>query len=203
MSILPENRPEMAEAYAGHPAAVEAAASLLDPARGLRPTRSSRLPVPSRPARAVTLNARVNGFLAYRQSQLAAQGQPVTVAESSRLAFRSLLGVRAVPFGFALNMEFVYQSPRAGGLAYVLTGYTTGYDDGRLTGHAWARECSCPDFQKRRGPARDQLAGDTRCCKHMRLFLALAYLWQGQIAWVGGVPAEHQAAGEGWTIQPF
>ena len=195
--------PEMAAQFADHPAAQEAAASFRSPATGVRAQWEDRFPIvtPDRPLRAPSFNARLAGFLAFRQSQMAAQGQRVIVAEPQRMAFRSLLGARRVEFGFALNLEYVYQSPRGG--EYVVTGFVTGYEDGRLTGEAWARGCTCPDFQKRRGPARDQILGEERCCKHMRLFLAMAHLWQGQIPWIGGVPAQHRYPAEGWIVQEF
>lgn len=154
--------PKVSAELSAHPAAAEAAASLRSLASGVRPQWSGLLPVPSRPLRVPGHNARVGGYLAYRQSQLAAQGHRIVVAEPRRLLFRSLLGARRVQNGFALNLEFVYRSPR--GIEYVLTGYVCGYEDGRLTGTGWARECSCPDFQKRRGAARDQIVGEERCC---------------------------------------
>ena len=192
--------------YAGHPAALEAAASLRSPALGARPQWGSLLPLPSRPARAPSHNARVRGFLRYRLSQLAHQGQQATVAEPERMAFRSLLGARHYAHsldlnGYALNLEYAYQSPR--GPIYVITGTANGFADGPLTGTGWARACTCPDFEKRRGPAREQLAGEARCCKHMRLFLAIVHLWQGQRPWVGCVPAAYLRAGEGFQLQAF
>jgi hypothetical protein len=192
---------EMAPLYAGEPAAAEAAASLRSLTDGLRAQFTDRQPIASRPPRVPSHNARVTGFLAYRQSQLAAQGQRVIVAIPERMAFRSLLGARRLSFGYALNLEYVYYSPQGG--EYVITGAIEGYDDGRLTGEAYARSCTCPDFQKRRGAGRDQLQGEARCCKHMRLLLAMAHLWQGQLPWVGGVPAEHLLPGEGWVLREF
>ena len=154
--------PEFGEQFVSHPAALEAAAAMRSTASGVRPQWEDRLPVPSRPVRVPAHNARVNGFLSYRQAQAKAQGQSLIVAEPHRLAFRSLIGARRIPFGYALNLEYAYYSPS--GRIYTLTGFATGHDDGRLTGEAYARECSCPDFQKRRGPARDQVRGEVRCC---------------------------------------
>ena len=201
MNSVPEICPEMSAELSAHPAAVEAAASLRSVATGLRPQWSGLAPVPSRPLRVPAHNARVAGYLAHRQAKFAALGQRIPVAEPHRLLFRSLLGARRIQNGFALNLEFVYHSPR--GIEYVLTGFVTGYDDGCLTGTGWARECSCPDFQKRQGAARDQIIGEERCCKHMRLFLAVAHSWRGQQAWIGGVPAEHRYPGEGFTLREF
>lgn len=212
MSIVPETRafaPEMAAQYAGHPAAVEAAASLVSRARGLRPQWSA-LPVgPSAgyTLRGSSLNARLSSLLTARQAQLAARGERVSVAEPQRLAFRSLLGARRVAHqldlhGYALNLEFAYQSPS--GAEYVLSGIVTGFADGPLTGEGWARECSCPDFQKRRGAGRDKLRGEARCCKHMRLFLLLASQWRGELPWVGAVPRFYQPAGkEAFQLREF
>jgi len=193
--------PKVSAELSAHPAAAEAEASLRSLASGVRPQWSGLCPVPSRPLRVPGHNARVASYLAHRQAKFAALGQRIVVAEPHRLLFRSLLGARRVDYGFALNLEFVYRSPR--GIEYVLTGYVCGYEDGRLTGTGWARECSCPDFQKRRGAARDQIVGEERCCKHMRLFLAVAHLWEGQQAWIGGVPAEHRLPGEGFTLREF
>ena len=210
MNSVPEQEAE----WSAHPAAVEAAASLREVALGVRPQWAALPPVPSRPLRVPSHNARVAAFLAFRQSQSAAQGRQLIVAEPHRMAFRSLLGARRVPYGYALNLEYVYQSPRLprsgevsasprGGCAYVIIGHVWGYEDGPLTGKGYARSCTCPDFQKRQGVARDQIQGEERCCKHMRLFLALAHLWQGQIPWVGVVPAYYQKPGDGFTLREF
>lgn len=196
-----DSLPEIGAQFANHPAALEAAAAMRSPANGVRPQWEDRLPVPTRPIRVPGHNARVNGFLSYRQAQAAAQGSRLIVAEPHRLAFRSLLGARRIPYGFALNLEYAYHSPT--GREYVLTGFAMGYDDGILTGEGYARECSCPDFQKRRGPGRDQVRGEDRCCKHMRLFLAVMYLWQGQLPWIGGIPKEQLLPGEAWVLRVF
>ena len=197
MNSVPEQEAELS----AHPAAIEAAASLRSVAVGVRPQWASLPPVPSRPARVPSHNARVAAFLALRQSQSAAQGRQLIVAEPQRMAFRSLLGVRSVPYGYALNMEYAYQSPR--GCAYVIVGHIWGYEDGPLTGKGYARSCTCPDFQKRQGAARDQIYGEERCCKHMRLFLALAHLWQGQIPWVGAIPAYYLLPTDGFKLREF
>ena len=203
MHSVPELRAELS----AHPAALEQEAVERSPLRGgVRPQWAALLPVPSRPVRVPSHNARVRGYLAYRQTQLAAQGQRVIVAEPERMAFRALLGARHVPHtadlrGYALNLEYVYQSPRGG--EYVITGYVWGFGDGPLTGDGYARSCTCPDFQKRRGPARDQVHGEERCCKHMRLFLAIAHLWQGQWPWIGGIPTSHLLPGEGFILREF
>ena len=91
-----------------------------------------------------------------------------------RLVCRQVLGVARASFGYAVNLRFAYRGTQPE--PYIVEGYVTGYDDGPLTGEAHARSCSCPDFEKRRGPARDQLRGEERCCKHMVLFLLLASL---------------------------
>ena len=193
--------PEFSEQFANHPAAQEAAADLQSLATGLRPQYSEFLPVPSRPVRVPAHNARVNGFLAYRQSQIAARGERVIVAEPRRLVFRSLLAARRVPNGYALNLKYVYHSPS--GRDYVLTGFALGYDDGLVNGEGYARACSCSDFQKWQGPARDQLRGEERRCKHMRLSLAVVHLWAGQLPWIGGVPKKHLLPGEVWVLRVF
>lgn len=201
MNSVPDDQPEMVAQLAQHPAAQEAAADLHSLATGLRPQHSEFAPIPSRPVRVPCHNARVRGFLAYRQAQFEARGERLIVAEPHRLAFRSLIGARRVPNGYALNLEYAYYSPS--GRVYVLTGFALGNDDGPLTGEAYARECSCPDFQKRRGEARDQIRGEARCCKHMRLFLAVVHLWQGQLPWIGGVPKAHLLPGEAWVLRVF
>ncbi len=193
--------PEFGEQFVNHPGAEEAAAAMRSTASGIRPQWEDRLPVPTRPVRVPNHNARVGGFLAYRQAQLAARGERIVVAEPRRFVFRSLIGARRVPYGYALNLEFVYHSPS--GRDYVITGFALGEDDGLLTGEGHARACSCPDFQKRQGPARDQLRGEERCCKHMRLFLAVVHLWKGQLPWIGGIPKEHLLPGEVWVLRVF
>ena len=193
--------PEFGEQFANHPAAQEAAAAMRSTASGVRPQWEDRLPVPSRPVRVPAHNARVNGFLSYRQSQLAARGERLIVAEPHRFVFRSLIGARRVEFGYALNLEYVYHSPS--GRDYVITGFATGHGDGLLTGEGYARACTCPDFQKRQGPGRDQIQGEARCCKHMRLFLAVVHLWAGQLPWIGGAPKEHLMPGEVWVLRVF
>ena len=193
--------PEFGEQFANHPAAEEAAAAMCSSASGVRPQWEDRLPIPTRPVRVPNHNARVGGFLAYRQAQLAARGERVVVAEPRRFVFRSLIGARRVPFGYALNLEFVYHSPS--GRDYVVTGFALGEDDGLLTGEGHARACSCPDFQKRQGPGRDQLRGEARCCKHMRLFLTVVHLWKGQLPWIGGIPKEQLLPGEAWVLRVF
>jgi len=210
MSILPETwsetpdtPSELAEFYADHPATLEQEEVDRSPLTiGFRPQWANLLVTPpTRPLRAPSHNARVAGFLASRLSQQAGQGRPVTVADPRRMSFRALLGARHIAYGFALNMSYVYYSPR--GCSYVITGYATGYTDGRLTGAGYARDCTCPDFEKRRGPARDQIHGEERCCKHMRLFLAMVYLWQGQMPWIGGIPAQHQIKGAAFVLREF
>ena len=200
--------PESGAQCALQSATAEAAASLHSDVRGVRPQWAA-LPIgPSlgHTLRAPSLNARLACLISNRQAQLAARGQHVIVAEPHRLAFRSLLGVRRVGHeldlhGYALNMEFTYRSPS--GKVYILSGVAKGFADGPLTGQGWARECSCPDFQKRRGPARDSLRGEERCCKHMRLFLVLVSQWQGSLPWVGCVSRFYQVQGEGFQLQEF
>ena len=200
--------PESGAQCALQSATAEAAASLHSDVRGIRPQWAALPLGPSlgHTLRAPSLNVRLACLIANRQAQLAARGQRVIVAEPHRLAFRSLLGVRRVGHeldlhGYALNMEFTYRSPS--GKVYILSGVAKGFADGPLTGQGWARECSCPDFQKRRGPARDSLRGEERCCKHMRLFLAVMHLWQGQLPWIGGIPKEQLLPGEAWVLRVF
>ena len=84
MTSVPETaeifQHEMAPLYASHPAAEEAAASLRSVTGGLRVQFTDRRPVATGPDRVPSHNARVAGFLASRQSQLAAQGQCGSVA---------------------------------------------------------------------------------------------------------------------------
>lgn len=204
MSILAQNVPdlsEMQEVFAQHPAALEAAAEMNSQATGLRPQCTSRLPIPSRPIRVPSHNARISGFLAFRQAAQSVLGKSLSVAEPRRLVFRSLLGARHTAEGFALNMEFAYHSER--GCSYIVTGFAVGCEAGRLSGEGWARSCSCPDFQKRRGPAVSQLQGEARCCKHMRLLLAVMESWQGQAPWMGGISAEYCLPGELFKLAVF
>lgn len=86
-------------------------------------------------------------------------------------------------YGYAVNLQFVYHGRQPE--PYIVEGYVTGYDDGPLTGQSHARSCTCPDFTKRRGPSRDLLHGEGRCCKHMILFRLLACTWQGRMPWGG------------------
>jgi len=204
MSILAQTMPdlsEMREAFAQHPAALEAAAEMNSQATGLRPQCSDRQPILSRPVRIPSHNARISGFLAFRQAAQSVLGKSLSVAEPRRLVFRSVLGVRQTEEGFAINLEFVYHSDR--GCSYDVTGFAVGCEAGRLSGEGWARACTCPDFQKRHGPGRDQLQGEARCCKHMRLLLAVIESWQGQAPWIGGVPAEYQLPGEPFQLRCF
>jgi len=200
--------PEDAADLASHPAAIEAAAELNSCAEGLRP---QWVQIPSvagdlRVVRPPTLNIRLAQRLALRQAAHEMMGQYAEVAEPHRLAFRSLLGARRVQLsetskGYALNMEFAYRSPR--GCVYVVTGVALGQEDGPLTGEGWARGCSCPDFGKRRGPGRDSLRGEARCCKHMRLLLALISEWRGSLPWVGCASRHYQKPGDGFKLQEF
>ena len=203
MTMIPEMS-EMAAHYADHPGTAEAAASLRSPVGGVRPQWQAlpAMPSPGHTPRRPTLNNRLSALAQSAWVQSYAAGESgIGFAEPVRLAFRSLLGSVEVPGGYALNLEYVYSSPR--GCQYVVTGVAWGEASGPLTGRGWARACTCPDFTKKRGPARDQISGPARCCKHMRLLVLLIGQWQGCLPWMGGVPSLHQRPSEGFTLLPF
>ena len=122
------------------------------------------------------INARIQAFIDARWAAVGKIGQAPL---SDRLVFRKVLGVRRVSGGYAANLQYVYHGRQPE--PYTVEGYVTGYDDGPLTGESYARSCTCPDFEKKRGPARDDLRGEARCCKHMILFQVLAGTWRGRL----------------------
>jgi hypothetical protein len=144
------------------------------------------------------LNAKLAAVLSYRWARGGRGAAPLP----QWFFFSELLGVRRIHFGYAVNLRYRYYGTQPE--PYIVEGYATGYEDGPLTGEGWARSCTCPDFQKRRGEARDGLRGEARCCKHMILFLLLARTWARKRPWMGVfTPAEFVPPGQSPRLREF
>jgi len=159
------------------------------------------LPVPN-PARLTGQHPQLNSLLSEILAARWIAGARGTAPEPRSFFFTELLGVRRIAFGYAINLRYVYHGRQD--VPYVVEGCTWGYDDGPLSGECWARSCTCPDFQKRRGSGRDKLRGEARCCKHMILFLLLARTWSGRRPWMGVfTPALFVSPGEAPQLREF
>ena len=159
------------------------------------------LPIPN-PNRLTGRPAQLNAQLAAVLSSRWACGARGTAPLPQWFFFSELLGVRRIPFGYALNLRYVYYGRQAA--PYIVEGVATGFEDGPLTGESYARSCTCPDFTKRRGEGRDALRGEARCCKHMILFMLLARTWQGKRPWLGVfTPAQFLPPGEQPVLREF
>ena len=95
------------------------------------------------------------------------------------LKFTEVIGVKGVPQGGGwVNCSYSYRKPS--GTFYVLEAAVQINECLEQTGISYVRCCTCPDYGKRRGPARQ--SSRQRHCKHMRALQIVLIQAAGQPA---------------------